>query len=325
MSSYEPAEAPRQYADLGNHRLRDGSMLENLTVGYVEHGPPDAGTTVLALSSLGGDAHRLDFLIGDGRAFDPATTRIIGVDALGNGHSSSPSTSRTQPGDEFPAFSVGDMVDTAALLLDQLEIDGPIVAAGASMGGMQALEWACRNPERTQAVVAMVPLARTPPWTRAATRLSRRLTTDGVAARRDWQDWSLLFSVLLVNDPLSLADVDDLDGFIDVRGTAAEAANRDPLDWRRQTEAYDAFDLGIGRAGGTEGALASISVPTLIGVAEHDLLNPTHDQRWIMDHIRDVRSFDLPGSGHFASNPTDPGARVLINRTISEFLAHDAD
>jgi predicted phage tail protein len=59
---------------------------------------------VLVTVSLSGSHHRLDFLIGPGRALDPARWCVICVDPIANGMTTSPSNSTRQPGALFPRF-----------------------------------------------------------------------------------------------------------------------------------------------------------------------------------------------------------------------------
>jgi homoserine O-acetyltransferase len=56
----------------------------------------------------------------------------------------------------FPLITIGDMVEAQAMLLDHLGIDRVLSVVGGSMGGMQAIEWARRYPER---VVSAIPIA----------------------------------------------------------------------------------------------------------------------------------------------------------------------
>jgi pimeloyl-ACP methyl ester carboxylesterase len=43
------------------------------------------------------------------------------------------------------------------------------------MGGMQALQWGVSNPDRMRSIVALVPMARTRPWTVAMNEVARRM------------------------------------------------------------------------------------------------------------------------------------------------------
>ncbi len=102
---------------------------------------------VLVCAAIGQTHHRLDFLIGPGKALDPERFFIVAIDAIGNGLTSSPSTSTAQPLDRFPRFTIRDMVASQHAVLTQvLGLSGLAAVAGASMGGMQALQWGVSYP-----------------------------------------------------------------------------------------------------------------------------------------------------------------------------------
>jgi homoserine O-acetyltransferase/O-succinyltransferase len=86
------------------------------------------------------------------------TTRfyLILIDALGNGVSSSPSNSISQPKTSFPPFSIKDMVNTQhKMLVENLNIHHLAAVVGGSMGGCQALQWAVSYPDFMDKVVSI--------------------------------------------------------------------------------------------------------------------------------------------------------------------------
>ena len=88
-------DAPHQRADLGDLALESGEVIREYRQSYVVHGSlaPDRSNAVLLCASLTGNHHRLDFLIGPGRALDSDRFCIIATDPIGNGLSTSPSNS----------------------------------------------------------------------------------------------------------------------------------------------------------------------------------------------------------------------------------------
>ena len=169
-------ERPHQELALGDFRLESGEAIQDFRLSYVVHGASSgiaagclrgADHVVLALSAIGSTHHRLDFLIGPGRALDPADVVVVAVDAIGNGLTTSPSTSSHQPGMTFPRFTIRDMVASQRALLDHLGVARLKAVVGASMGGMQALQWAVSHGDRVERLVAMTPMARTTPWAAA--------------------------------------------------------------------------------------------------------------------------------------------------------------
>jgi pimeloyl-ACP methyl ester carboxylesterase len=64
---------------------------------------------------------------------------------------------------QFPKFTIRDMVASQyRLMKEKLGIDHVVAVVGPSMGGMQVLQWGVSHPDYMDALVAMVPLAKTP-------------------------------------------------------------------------------------------------------------------------------------------------------------------
>ncbi|MCP4104233.1 MAG: alpha/beta fold hydrolase [Desulfobacteraceae bacterium] len=152
---------------VGDLKLESGQVIKDFAISYVTHGKLNANKSnaVLMCSSLVGNHHRIDFMIGPGKALDTSKYFVICTDAIGNGLSTSPSNSKAQPGPEFPAFNIRDMVRYQyRLLTEHLGIRHLVAVAGASMGGMQSLQWAVSYPDFMDAVVALSPAARVSAW-----------------------------------------------------------------------------------------------------------------------------------------------------------------
>jgi homoserine O-acetyltransferase len=105
-----------------------------------------------------------DTLIGPGKPVDTNRFFVIGVNNLGSCFGSTgpmhvnPDTGRVY-GADFPVVTVEDWVDAQARLLDVLGIRTLAAVMGGSLGGMQALSWTLRYPERVRhaAVIASAP------------------------------------------------------------------------------------------------------------------------------------------------------------------------
>src|SRR5215475_12166045 len=138
-------EAPHRRWSAGDLNLESGEHIQAFELSYVTHGKLNDArdNAVLVTISLSGNHHRLDFLIGPGKALDPEHWFVVCVDPIGNGLTTSPSTSRAQPGMDFPRFVLRDMVlSQHRLLTEAIEVESVLAVIGASMGGMQALQWA---------------------------------------------------------------------------------------------------------------------------------------------------------------------------------------
>jgi homoserine O-acetyltransferase len=145
----EHIDAPHAMAELGDLPLESGEVIRDYRQSYVTHGAlnRDRSNAILICAALTGTHHRLDFLIGPGRALDPAQWFIVATDPIGNGLSTSPSNSARQGGMHFPSFGLRDMVNAQhALLTRHLGMANVHAIVGASMGGMQALQWVVSYP-----------------------------------------------------------------------------------------------------------------------------------------------------------------------------------
>ena len=86
---------------------------------------------------------------------------------------------------QFPKFAIRDMVESQyRLMKEKFGIDHVVAVVGPSMGGMQVLQWGVSHPDYMDALVAMVPLAKTPAWTVAVLEASRKAIMNDPA----WKD-----------------------------------------------------------------------------------------------------------------------------------------
>src|SRR5262249_48436764 len=106
-AAHSPNDPPHQSFCLGDLKLDSGEAIRDFCISYVTHGVlnPSKSNAVLMVTAIGGNHHRIDYLIGPGRALDPGKYFIIATDAIGNGLSTSPSNSKAQPRMRFPKFN----------------------------------------------------------------------------------------------------------------------------------------------------------------------------------------------------------------------------
>jgi homoserine O-acetyltransferase len=153
----------------GPFELERGEALPEVTLHYAIYGDlkrnlaRNPERVVLVCHALSGSARVADWwgeMFGPGLPFDTARCCIVGVNLIGSCYGSTgPATlspvTGTKYGPEFPVVTVGDSVRAQALLLDYLGVKQLHAAVGGSIGGMQALEWALRYPERIKHAVAV--------------------------------------------------------------------------------------------------------------------------------------------------------------------------
>jgi homoserine O-acetyltransferase/O-succinyltransferase len=104
-----------------------------------------------------------DNLIGPGKPLDTNRFFVIGVNNPGSCFGSTgpmhtnpdPAANGRVYGADFPVVTVEDWVDAQARLLDALGIGQLAAVIGGSLGGMQALDWALRYPDRLRLCIAI--------------------------------------------------------------------------------------------------------------------------------------------------------------------------
>ena len=340
--AHTPAEPPHQIFAEGDLKLDSGETIRDFSISYVTHGTlnADKSNAILVATAIGGNHHRLDYLIGAGKALDPAKYFIISTDAIGNGLTTSPSNSSLQPRMQFPRFTMRDMVQSQyRLITEKFGIRRLQAVVGASMGGMQALQWAVSYPDAMQAIVPIVPLGRTPAWTTAVLEMLRQsimadpkwaggnyaANSPPEAGMRLWAGW---LSGVIVRTPS--AHKNQFPNHADVipfLKTVEDGGwkRMDATDWVYQSWAYDQHDVGTtpGVSGGYEGALKSIKAKTLILAGVGDLLNPEPEAVEVAKLIPGAgfASINAPNViGHASAAGITPGENADQNQRITSFL-----
>jgi homoserine O-acetyltransferase len=339
-TAHTPQQPPHQLYNEGDLKLESGEAIRDFSISYVTHGTLNAkkSNAVLMVTAISGNHHRLDFMIGPGKALDTDKYFIICTDAISNGLTTSPSNSKAQPRMQFPKFGMRDMVESQyRLLKEKLGIDHLVAVIGPSMGGIQALQWGVSHPGMMDAVVAIVPLAKTPAWNIAVLEASRKAIMNDPA----WKDgnydappekgirlWRDIVTLLAARTPdmysAQFKNGMDVLPWMEAQETAALKAF-DANDWIYQTWAYERHDVGTtpGFGGDTAKALASIKAKTLILTGTKDLLNPEFEPIEAGKNIPGVKMMTIsPGTvtGHAAASGAGAADVEFLNRETGAFL-----
>src|SRR5205085_3496832 len=151
-------------------------------------GPPGA-PVVVALGGIsasrhvcesavaeGGEPGWWEGVVGRGKAVDTAHFRVLGIDWLDGG--------RASDGRPARAVTTHDQADALAATLDHLGIARAHAVVGASYGGMVALAFAERYPERVERLVVISAAHETHPVSTALRAVQRRVVELGLETGR---------------------------------------------------------------------------------------------------------------------------------------------
>src|SRR4051812_16092862 len=158
--------------------LASGAVLRDYSLAYETYGTLNAAKSnaVLVCHALNASHHVAgtyagqaksegwwDNLVGPGKPLDTDRFFVIGVNNPGScfgstgpasPHPDAAANGRAY-GSDFPVVTVEDWVDAQARLGDALGIERLAAVLGGSLGGMQALAWSLRYPERLRQCVAV--------------------------------------------------------------------------------------------------------------------------------------------------------------------------
>lgn len=153
------AQSIQLYSNIGDLRLSGNKVISNCTIGYRTFGKlnSDSSNVIIFPTWFDGTTNEIGKLIQKYSFLDTTKYFIIGIDALGNGLSSSPSNYNVYRINEYPDISIHDMVNSQFQLLTKIFNFKHIFAAvGGSLGGMQVLEWSAAYPGFMDKIVAYV-------------------------------------------------------------------------------------------------------------------------------------------------------------------------
>jgi len=166
-----------QYTTVG------GRTIKNLRIGYESYGSLNAAgdNAILVAHFFTGNSHAAgkykpedkaagywDAVIGPGKPFDTSKYFVLSADTLVNLNTKDPNTTTTGPasvdpdtgrpyGMRFPIVTMRDFVNVQKALADSLGIRKFAAVTGASMGSLQAMEWAAAYPEMVERAIPVIP------------------------------------------------------------------------------------------------------------------------------------------------------------------------
>ena len=333
-----PPDPHRRLLPLTNFTLESGAVLPTAVVAYATFGTLSAArdNAILLPSWYGSDHHGYDFLIGEGKALDPAKYFLVATEMFGNGFSSSPNnTVAPMSGPDFPAIAIRDNVEASRRVLEHLGVRHLRAVVGFSMGAEQAFQWAVSHPDFMDGVAPWCGTAKTYPH--GVVRLEsaiKALTADpafadgrytsppkaGMAAwSTHWAAW--VWSQEWWRRELFKPQAATVEEAVAAR--IARDAARDPNNLILHARTWQHHDVGDTRGFGGDHpkALRSIRVPVLYMPCETDLYFPIGDAQYERQFIASVEFAPIPSIwGHSAGGGGNPADATFINQKILAFL-----
>ncbi|MDR0327307.1 MAG: homoserine O-acetyltransferase [Planctomycetaceae bacterium] len=153
--------------------LELGETLPEVRIVYETYGNLNArkDNAVLVCHALSGDSHVAahdadddpgwwEIMVGPGKPLDTDQYFVICPNCLGGCRGSTgpndinPHTGKRY-GMDFPEITIGDIVEAQCRLIDHLGIARLLAVVGGSLGGLNAIEWSRRFPDRLSAAVPL--------------------------------------------------------------------------------------------------------------------------------------------------------------------------
>lgn len=311
--------------------LQCGRQVRSLRLRYCDHGVPaqSGGGTVLFPTWFAGTHTANEWIIGPGRALDTDRYRVIVVNALGNGQSSSPSN-HAELLDEGRPVPIGllDNVLAQRALLDSLGIPRLHAVVGRSMGAQVALQWGSLFPDAMDRLIAFCGTARTTPHNRvlldamvAAIEQAPDAHGLGVAAR-------IYASAVLSPDFYNRAlwqttGASSQDAWIETH-VVAGLQRLHPLDVLCLLNTWRTADIAANHHFGHDlpSALGRIRARTLFIPIDQDALFRAEDIAPMADALHDAQLWTLRSAwGHRAAAPqSDPEDIRQLQSVVARFL-----
>lgn len=168
--------------EMPSYTTAAGATIKNVKIGWEAAGTlnADKSNAILITHFFSGTSHAFgkyaasdaapgywNAIIGPGKAIDTNKYYVLSSDTLVNLNANAPNVVTTGPasinpdtgkryGMSFPIVTIKDFVNVQKALVESLGIKKLKAVAGASMGGLQAYEWAASYPDMVDRIVAVI-------------------------------------------------------------------------------------------------------------------------------------------------------------------------
>ncbi len=314
------------YKHPGGLLLESGERLPELTIAYNTYGELNAAgdNAVWVCHALTANSDVADWwphTVEKDRFLDPQKHFIVCANILGSHYGTTgPLHVNPDSGEpyynDFPFFTIRDMVAVHIILAQHLGIRRLHALIGSSVGGYQAVEWAVMQPEFVERLVLIATAAKSEPWTiaidetqrmaiRADHTFGERRPDAGMKGMAAARAIGLLTYRGGAGYNLTQQEKEELDKVQGFRATTYQQYQGEKLCRRYNAysyyhilNAFDTHNIGRGR-GGVDAALASITARTALVAISTDMVFPVSDLTYMYKRIKDASLHVLASSfGH---------------------------
>ncbi|OYD69079.1 homoserine O-acetyltransferase [Rhodococcus sp. OK302] len=286
-------------------------------------------------------------MVGPGEPIDTGEWCAIATNVLGGCRGTTGPSSLAEDGkpwgSRFPGISIRDQVNAEKQLFDLLGIDRLASVVGGSMGGMRALEWAVSYPDNLLSALILATGSRA-----TADQIGTQTTQiAAIMSDPDWQGGDYHGTGRSPRAGLRIARriahlTYRAEAELDARFENAAEGNENPWNGGRYavqsylehqadklverfdpstyillTDAVNRHDIGRGR-GGVAAALASITVPVVVGGVDSDRAYPLRLQEEMAAGIPKCTGLEVLNSkdGHDGFLTEAGAVAELLRRTM---------
>ncbi len=176
--------------ELPTYTTAAGATIKSIKIGWESAGTlnADKSNAILITHFFSGTSHAFgkyaasdaaagywDAIIGPGKPIDTNKYFVLSSDTLVNLNANAPNVVTTGPasinpdtskpyGMSFPVVSIKDFVNVQKALVESLGIRKLRAVAGASMGGLQAFEWAASYPDMVERIIPVISTPQADPF-----------------------------------------------------------------------------------------------------------------------------------------------------------------
>ena len=292
--------------------LEGGASFPNLTIAYQTYGTMnESGSNVVwVCHALTANALVTEWwprFIGNGDAIDTDKYFVVCANIIGSCYGTTgPLSINKETGKpfyhDFPFVTIRDIVKAHQLLCNWLNIQKIHLLIGGSMGGYQAIEWCCMEPEKINKLFLIATAARESAWG-IAIHTTQRLAIESDASWNEESETAgckglataraigmltyrsfATYAATQTDDDANKVDQFKADSYIRYQGQKL-VKRFNAFTYYTLTKAMDSHNIARNRKGSVADILKGVHQPTLVMGIKSDLLCPAEELRKIAEHM----------------------------------------